>query len=107
MPSLVQHRCLNHAAREAVARCPECRRYFCRECVTEHDGRAICSACLARLTQVAERKPLRLRWLTTPMAVALSLTVAWLFFYGVGRVLVKIPAEWHEGTVWEKLGTDG
>ncbi len=104
---MLQHRCLNHSAREAVARCPECRRYFCRECVTEHDGRAICSACLARLSRVTERQPLLLGWLTTPMAVALGLTVAWLFFYGVGRVLVKIPAEWHEGTVWEKLGTDG
>lgn len=104
---MLQHRCLNHATREAVARCPECRRYFCRECVTEHEGRVICSECLARLSRVAEKKPLRLRWLTTPVGVVLGLAVAWLFFYGVGRVLVKIPAEWHEGTVWEKLGTDG
>ena len=103
MLSLSQHRCLNHAAREAVARCPECRRFFCRECVTEHEGRAICSSCLAKLTRVVVTRPRRLGWLTAPLTTGQGLIVAWLFFYGVGLLLLRIPADWHEGTVWQKL----
>ena len=41
MSSLIHRRCLHHPAREAVALCPECRRFYCRECVTEHAGRMI------------------------------------------------------------------
>ena len=43
-------RCRNHAEREAVARCPGCGHHFCRECVTEHDDRILCAACLRKLT---------------------------------------------------------
>ena len=32
MNDLLYQRCFNHVLREAVARCPECLRYFCREC---------------------------------------------------------------------------
>ena len=106
MLPLSQHRCLNHAAREAVARCPECRRFFCRECVTEHEGRALCSACLARLTQVTVKRPWRTGWLVAPFTTVAGLLVAWLFFYGVGHVLLSIPDDWHEGTVWQKLAPD-
>ncbi|MBT8374528.1 MAG: rhomboid family protein, partial [Deltaproteobacteria bacterium] len=35
MKDLALQRCNNHGQREAVARCPKCRRYFCRECITE------------------------------------------------------------------------
>lgn len=52
MPALIHQRCFNHATREAVARCPECSQFFCRECITEHDDRVICSACLKKLARV-------------------------------------------------------
>ena len=42
--------CFQHPDREAVVRCPSCRKYYCRECVTEHDDRMLCSNCLAALT---------------------------------------------------------
>ena len=44
MEDLVHQRCFNHMLREAVACCPECRRYFCRECVTEHEDKVLCAA---------------------------------------------------------------
>ena len=50
--NLTFQRCFNHAAREAVARCPACGHYFCRECITEHDDRVICAACLRKLARV-------------------------------------------------------
>lgn len=47
MTSLTRQHCHVHPSRQAAARCPQCRRFFCRECVTEHAGRVICSRCLA------------------------------------------------------------
>jgi hypothetical protein len=52
MSALVHQRCFNHATREAVARCPQCSQFFCRECITEHDDRVICAACLKKLARV-------------------------------------------------------
>ena len=52
MRSLSLQRCFNHAHREAAARCPECTHFYCRECITEHDDRVICAACLRKLAKV-------------------------------------------------------
>jgi len=51
MKDLAHQRCFNHVQREAVARCPQCRGYFCRECITEHDDRVICAGCLSKLVR--------------------------------------------------------
>lgn len=45
--NLQRQRCFNHAEREATARCPVCKRDFCRECITEHNHRMLCRSCLA------------------------------------------------------------
>ncbi len=50
MSALADQRCFHHASREAVVRCPECRRFFCRECVIEHRGRMVCSECIEKET---------------------------------------------------------
>jgi hypothetical protein len=101
MPSLTHQRCFNHSVREAVARCPECAKYFCRECVTEHDDRLICAACLKKLT----RPPLTQQsWFIGVLRAAHCLAgvlVAWLFFYYIGRTLLSIPTTFHEGTMWK------
>jgi hypothetical protein len=44
MQDITQQRCLNHMLREAVARCPECSRFFCRECITEHEDKVLCAS---------------------------------------------------------------
>ena len=98
MPSLITAHCSQHASRESVARCPECQQSFCRECITEHDGRVICAACLRKLTRATERKPLRWDWLIRPVHWVIGLGLAWMSFYWVGRLLLLIPSEWHEGT---------
>ena len=90
-PQLVQQRCHNHSAREAVARCPECGQFFCRECVTEHDDRVICTACLRKLA----RKPLTQRRgfiLAAPgRASVAALLLVWFFFYLIGESLAALP----------------
>ena len=100
---LSQQRCLNHAQREAVARCPECKRYFCRECVAEHDDRVLCASCLRKLLAPEEKKKYPFRFLLRAIQVLCGLVALWLLFYYVGEILLLIPTSFHEGTVWEKL----
>src|SRR5690348_7535361 len=42
-------RCLFHPLREAAARCPHCGGTYCRECVTDEEGKLACPPCLRRL----------------------------------------------------------
>jgi len=95
--------CLNHIGREAVARCPSCSQYFCRECITEYNGRMLCNPCYTARTQVQE-KPAR-DWfiLTTSIQAFLGLGLLWFTAWLFGRILVNIPSDFHEGTLWEKL----
>ena len=44
-------RCLFHPLREAAARCPHCGGTFCRECVTDEDGKLACPPCLRRMAR--------------------------------------------------------
>jgi len=90
-------------AREAVARCPVCEHFYCRECITEHDDRVICSSCLLELTGQDESVTRRRRfaWFGPIVQVACSLLVGWLVFYTAGRLLLRIPSSFHEGTLWK------
>jgi hypothetical protein len=99
MSTLSAKRCFNHADREAVALCPECRRFFCRECVTEHGGRVLCAACLAERTQSDSRARRRMA-LVRPMAAAASFVLLWICFVLLGRALLELPDEFHEGAYW-------
>ena len=91
--SLLDQRCLNHPEREAVVRCPECRRFFCRECVTEHRGLMMCNACVEKAAHARdEKKGAGWRW--APLAAA-GLLLAWLTFYYLGMALARMPATFH------------
>jgi len=99
-PALTQ-RCLHHPTREAVARCPECEHFFCRECITEHEDRVICSSCLRKVTATVEKRRRNFAPLGRAAAAAIGVLLAGLFFFLVGRMLVNIPAKFHEGSVWQ------
>ena len=101
MPDLTYQRCLNHAQREAVARCPSCGQFFCRECITEHDDRVICAACLRRLTRASLLRRRAFSGLLRVGQGALGLVAAWFFFYLMGDRLLRLPASFHEGTLWK------
>ena len=101
MHSLTHQRCFNHAAREAVARCPECGRYFCRECVTEHDDRMVCAVCLRKLTREESADRSAFGRLLRLLQCACGVLVAWFFFFLVGESLLRLPASFHEGTLWQ------
>ena len=101
MTSPASARCLNHPNREAAARCPQCGRFFCRECVTEHENRVLCASCLRRILAGEKKKrrsPAAL--FATAQAVA-GLWLAWIFFYYLARILLAVPSAFHEGSIWK------
>lgn len=101
MSALFQRRCANHAGREAAAQCRACARDFCRECVTEHNHRLICSACLRQLTAAAPRRPTAIAGLRRLGQGLAGLVLCWMFFNLLGRALLRLPSSFHEGTVWQ------
>ena len=108
---LVRERCWTHPAREAAARCPSCGRSFCRECVTEHDGRLVCAGCLRDELAAASARGRRAgrvkaRALAAGQTVLFTLSVlsVWLFFHLLAQTLMAMPSEFHADTLWQKLG---
>lgn len=99
---LSRKRCFHHPTREAVAVCPECGHYFCRECITEHEDRVICAHCLEAAHSHA---PVSRRFTAVYRVLAFwgALFFLWLFFYYWGQLLLSLPASFHEGTLWKEL----
>jgi len=94
MTALLHQRCHHHPSREAVSRCPSCKRYYCRECVIEHEGRLLCTQCLAsqKSAHLDSSGFREVRW--TFLAI-IGVLAAWMIFYYIGALLVRIPAEFH------------
>ena len=101
MEDLRHQRCWNHMLREAAARCPDCRRYFCRECVTEHDDRVLCAACLNKKMMPKTAGLKRFSGFVRIFHFLLGTMLLWIFFYYMGRILLSLPSAFHEGTLWE------
>ena len=98
-PALEQ-RCWNHEEREASCRCPGCLRSFCRECVTEHQSRLLCAACLkARAREEQSRRGLLRRFAPAGLALA-GFVLAWFVFYGVGEAFLESAAH-LERSAWQ------
>ncbi len=104
--SVAEQRCLRHAHREAVARCPRCRYFFCRECITEHEDRVLCADCLAKMLRPSEKRGSVFAKIVSVVFGLFGVGIAWLFFYFIGELLSRAPVSFHEGTVWEKLLPD-
>jgi len=66
------------------------------ECITEHEGKFLCSNCLQRQSAPIESARRSARWFNAGIGMIIGLSVAWLFFYLVGRLLILIPANLHD-----------
>lgn len=102
-PSLAQTQCHHHPTREAAARCVECRRSYCRECVTPLDRRMYCAECYRAKTQKKAAKKRDWFLLSTATQTAFGVLLLWATFYFVGKLLLDIPSSFHEGAVWERI----
>ena len=102
---LAQTTCRIHFDRPATARCPSCEQFYCRECITDHDGRMTCAACLKKEREEAV-KPKKaksgLHWFQPAPLIhfSIALAVAWVLFYLVAKTLTGIPDDFHDGTIW-------
>lgn len=82
--SLARARCVNHELRQASGICPTCRRSFCKECLTEHDGRLTCASCLRRAAPEAKASRGFGPRLQTPAMLLGAVLASWFFFYSLG-----------------------
>jgi hypothetical protein len=96
----LQQRCWNHELREAACRCPRCGRRFCRECVTEHDSRLLCAACLRDTAREASARRGRLRRLASVGMALAGVVLAWAMVFGAAQGLIAI-AERSERMSWQ------
>lgn len=93
--------CLIHPGRPAEARCPQCKRFFCGECITEHDGRLTCAQCLREGRKQELEGGGRRSYLLPVLQWGIGLLLVWMLFYGCARLLMLMPTSFHDGTVWE------
>jgi len=96
MTDILHLRCFNHAAREAVARCPQCGQTFCRECITEHEGRVACARCLAALVRSPKKPRIGTLPLLNGIACLVSFFLLWAVFYYLGKALLLLPSDFHD-----------
>ncbi|MFC1823359.1 rhomboid family protein [Thermodesulfobacteriota bacterium] len=104
MNDTLHQRCRNHQFREAAARCPECGRYFCRECVTEHDDRVLCTSCLKNNLKASPLRSFRFGSVIRILQLLSGTMIVWLFFYYFGQLLLSLPSSFHDGEIWSRGG---
>ena len=100
--NIALQRCFNHTGREAAALCTHCSRHFCRECVTEHDGRVACASCLADMVEVKKTRRVNVTLIMSTLCIPLCFLLVWALFYWLGEVLLAIPSSFHEGDLWSQ-----
>jgi len=86
-------RCLFHPLREAAARCPHCGGTFCRECVTDEEGRLACPPCLRRLARPGAAKASLARLFREVLAGLTAFACLAALFFGLLRWRVNTPEQ--------------
>src|ERR1700741_1953555 len=86
-------RCLFHPLREAAARCPHCGGTFCRECVTDEEGKLACPPCLRRMARPPAAKPSLMRCFQQVLVGLVALASLMALSFAVLRWRVETPEE--------------
>ena len=102
MNSIHQQRCFHHGFREAVAKCPSCEQFFCRECITEHDDRMICASCLKKQVQPMKAGRRSVRIALHAVQAVCGFMIIWTVFFFIGQILLEVETDVHEGTLWRE-----
>src|SRR5277367_645482 len=98
--TLRQKRCVNHPQREASARCPECGKFYCRECISEHDDRILCASCLARIVIKKDAGTPMWTWAPQVGLALLAVATVYFIFLLVGNFLLSFPSDFHDKGGW-------
>lgn len=91
--SLRHARCLFHPLREAAARCPHCGGTFCRECVTDEEGKLACPPCLQRMARPPAPKPSLARRFRQVLAGLAALAALMALFFAMLQWRVNTPEQ--------------
>lgn len=86
-------RCLFHVLREAAARCPHCGGTFCRECVTDEEGKLACPPCLRRMARPPAPKASLTRRFRQVLAGLTALAALMALFFALLRWRMNTPEE--------------
>jgi hypothetical protein len=86
-------RCLFHPLREAAARCPHCGGTFCRECVTDEEGKLACPPCLRRLAHPRATKASPARLFREVLAGLAAFVCLAIFFFGLLHWRMNTPEQ--------------
>ena len=92
-PGLRHARCLFHPLREAAARCPHCGGTFCRECVTDEEGKLACPPCLRRMARPPAPQASLMRRLRQVLAGLTALAVLMALSFALLRWRMNTPEE--------------
>lgn len=80
-----------------------CSMVFCRECVTLVERKMLCAGCYKTRTVVPTQKSRDWFVFSVAAQFVLGFGGLWLSAYIAGKLLAKVPASFHEGTVWKRL----
>src|SRR5215472_9085100 len=86
-------RCLFHPLREAAALCPRCGGTFCRECVTDEEGKLACPPCLRRMARPPAEKSSLMGRVRQVLAGLTALAAVMALFFALLRWRVNTPEE--------------
>src|ERR1700731_1627705 len=86
-------RCLFHPLREAAARCPHCGGTYCRECVTDEEGKLACPPCLRRMARPPAPKASLTRRFRQVLAGLTALAALMAPFFALLRWRMNTPEE--------------
>ena len=84
-------RCLFHPLREAAALCPHCGGTFCRECVTDEEGKLACPPCLRRMARPPAEKSSLTGRVRQVLAGLTALAALMALFFALLRWRVNTP----------------
>jgi hypothetical protein len=99
---LLRQQCELHLDRGAVARCPDCGRFYCHECITEHEGEVLCKRCLNQEVEsddepsgFMQRNAFFLKACAIPFLISAGYILLFFVFASLGMMLIRFPDEFH------------
>jgi hypothetical protein len=71
--------------------------------VVDHGGKLVCAGCLAKASAaVAPRKQRSWAGVKRVATLAVGGLILWVLFYAMGSLLLSVPGEFHDGTIWRR-----